>query len=258
MIIANELESLADQIKEEISNSDIKVAPKQEYIRITFSPRKSIFVQPQKTGIMLRLVGSNIELYFKYVFRVLKRRPDNGNDAGSQIQKTWYDVKIKEIIQIIKSISSGNQTYLSVNSSLEDDLENIINDPTIKETEKSEIIKSRIGQGKFRELLITYWCGCSVTGYTDKNMLVASHIKPWSKSNNEERLDKYNGFLLLPNLDKAFDNGLISFNELGKIIISEYLIFPELISINNNMSVELHSHHKKYLEYHRQHIYKYK
>ena len=51
-------------------------------------------------------------------------------------------------------------------------------------------------------------------------MLLASHIKPWRDSNHQERLDKFNGLLLLANLDKAFDLGFISFDDSGKVPIS--------------------------------------
>ena len=52
-------------------------------------------------------------------------------------------------------------------------------------------------------------------------MLKASHIKPWNISDDYERLDEYNGLLLTPNLDAAFDSGLISFDKDGVILISK-------------------------------------
>jgi 5-methylcytosine-specific restriction protein A len=54
-------------------------------------------------------------------------------------------------------------------------------------------------------------------------LLKASHIKPWRDSDNAERLDIYNGLLLIPNLDSAFDKGYISFDDGGKIIISDMI-----------------------------------
>ena len=48
-----------------------------------------------------------------------------------------------------------------------------------------------------------------MSGITSTWILIASHIKPWRVSNNNERLDVYNGLLLLPNLDKLFDKGYI-------------------------------------------------
>ena len=39
----------------------------------------------------------------------------------------------------------------------------------------------------------------------------------------DEKGDVYNGLLLLPNLDKLFDKGYISFNTNGQVIYSKYL-----------------------------------
>ena len=71
-------------------------------------------------------------------------------------------------------------------------------------TEKRQLLKARVGQGDFRKHLIEYWQCCSVTGCSRLDCLMASHIKPWRKSNNQERLDVFNGLLLTPNLDKLF------------------------------------------------------
>ena len=51
-------------------------------------------------------------------------------------------------------------------------------------------------------------------------LLNASHIKPWAVCSDQERLDTFNGFLLSPTYDKAFDNGYISFNDEGIILLS--------------------------------------
>ena len=61
---------------------------------------------------------------------------------------------------------------------------------TLPDTERTALIKSRIGQGIFREKLEKYWRGgCAVTECTLPAVLRASHIKPWRDSSNEERLD---------------------------------------------------------------------
>lgn len=96
---------------------------------------------------------------------------------------------------IIQDIDEFNMTYTEVS-----------------ETEREAIVQSRVGQGKFREDLIRYWGKCAVTGCELIKILKASHIKPWRYSSNIERLDKFNGLLLIPNLDSTFDNGLISFD----------------------------------------------
>jgi predicted restriction endonuclease len=66
---------------------------------------------------------------------------------------------------------------------------------------------------------------------------VASHIKPWRASDNTERLDTYNGLLLLPNLDKAFDLGFITFTERGRIIVSNQLEESGKLGIDSGMRI---------------------
>ena len=129
-------------------------------------------------------------------------------------------------------------------------------------TESLAIIKARTGQGKYRKLLENYWgCRCSVTDTPDSKagtLLVASHIKPWSDSNNKERIDKFNGLLLTPNLDKAFDRGYITFDKSGGIIISSQLNSPLGFGITNELSIpinKLNQKHLEYLDFHRKRIF---
>jgi HNH endonuclease len=136
------------------------------------------------------------------------------------------------------------------------DIQHIIEQPNIENTEKTSLIQSRIGQGKFRDSLIKLWGGCSVTGCTQITLLVASHIKPWNISSNQERLDPYNGFLLLPNLDKAFEQGFVSFDITGRILISNELPEYKLLGISSEMKISIQEQHKSYLEHHHSHVYK--
>jgi HNH endonuclease len=80
---------------------------------------------------------------------------------------------------------------------------------------------------------------CALAGYMATNFLVALHIKPWRAVNDLERLDTFNGILLAPNLDKAFDLGYISFNEHGGIKLSEFIETPEKLGIEHDMKIEL-------------------
>ncbi|MCC6242249.1 MAG: HNH endonuclease, partial [Gemmatimonadaceae bacterium] len=80
----------------------------------------------------------------------------------------------------------------------------------LAETEREQVTKARVGQGQFRERLLSLWRGCAVTGVARPDLVRASHIKPWRMSNNEERLDPSNGLLLLPQYDHLFDAGFIS------------------------------------------------
>lgn len=148
---------------------------------------------------------------------------------------------------------------LSAQMDSEDKLADVSEYLNLSSTEKESIVKSRIGQGQFRQSLINYWSACAVTGCKEHKLLRASHIKPWAKSSATERLSLYNGLLLSPSLDLCFDLGFISFNSLGGIIISDQLNQNDIeaLSINKDMKLSnISPEHEKYLKYHREHIYK--
>jgi hypothetical protein len=86
------------------------------------------------------------------------------------------------------------------------------------------IVKRRIGQGAFRKLL-EYVCGatCCVSGLSNKRLLIASHIVPWSKASSTQKTDANNGLLLSVTWDALFDKGLISFSDDGILLCSDTL-----------------------------------
>lgn len=136
---------------------------------------------------------------------------------------------------------------------IENEVAEIKGSKEISITEKQNLTLSRVGQGKFRKELVEYWSGCSITRLDKVNLLIASHIKPWRKSNNFERLDVFNGLLLLPNYDRLFDKGYINFDEKGKIRISKYLGEDDQVIFNINPEVKLvniDKRHQEYLQYH--------
>lgn len=91
-------------------------------------------------------------------------------------------------------------------------------------TEKEAVVKQRVGQGYFKELLLDkYSCKCALCNITTPSMLVASHIKDWSISTDSEKLDENNGLLLCAHHDALFDKHLISFEDNGSLIISPTL-----------------------------------
>lgn len=125
-------------------------------------------------------------------------------------------------------------------------------------SEKETIIKSRVNQGKFRDGLLQLYPHCCLCGVDDSRFLVASHIKPWSESSGVEKLDLDNGFLMCPNHDSLFDSGYISFSDDGKILISSLLSTNNMNSLNvkSDMKIQLSKGNRKYLNYHRNHIFK--
>lgn len=93
----------------------------------------------------------------------------------------------------------------------------------VSTTDREAIIRARVGQGRFREDLQALELSCRVTGVTTPELLRASHIKPWSVSDNRERLDPNNGLLLAPHVDVLFDRGLLSFESDGTVLVSAKL-----------------------------------
>ena len=127
-------------------------------------------------------------------------------------------------------------------------------------TDVETLRKERRGQEKLRKALDEYWQNqCAVTEVKNRDFLVASHIKPWAQcDSDEERLDVYNALLLSTALDRAFDQGYISFDDEGCILISKALSEEDADSLGivNNMRLRLITpEHKKYLEYHREIIF---
>ena len=103
------------------------------------------------------------------------------------------------------------------------DIQDII-DSDLPSTTRQLLIEARIGQGEFRKAVLANWDhGCAVTGCKTVAALRASHIKPWRKSNDDERLDPENGLPLIATLDALFDRHLISFTNSGRIVISKSL-----------------------------------
>jgi putative restriction endonuclease len=156
-----------------------------------------------------------------------------------------------EVLASIDNIAMGQKSIEDIESKIQ-------SDNTIPETEKHQLVKSRIGQGLFRSRVESIEKACRLTGVTQKNHLIASHIKPWAISNNSERLDGNNGLLLAPHVDHLFDKGYISFEDSGDIIVSPRLDYSVMTSwglLLKNAGLFSHSQ-SIYLAYHRENILK--
>lgn len=129
-----------------------------------------------------------------------------------------------------------------------------------RSTEAERLIIQRVGQDIFRGCLLDYWDGkCAVTGLSITALLKASHIKPWKDCDTDaERLDVFNGLLLAPHLDAAFDKGYITFENNGSITISSFLddLALRILGIDKiPISNGLNQAHWKYLKWHREKIF---
>ena len=142
------------------------------------------------------------------------------------------------------------------------ELRQIQSDPTLTDTEREGLSKSRKGQGKFRKRVCEIEPRCRVTGITNNSShyRIASHIKPWSCSNNQERLDGNNGLLLAPHIDRLFDKGLISFENDGTLLISRRADTESLrlmgVPVDESFNAgDFSQQQQHYLKYHRDRIF---
>ncbi len=154
----------------------------------------------------------------------------------------------------LRSALNKYRDFIVFRSDIHGDIEKIRSDDSIGKTEKQQLINARKGQGKFKDDLITLRGKCAISGAVGKEFIVASHIAPWKSSSNEERLDKFNGLLLIPNFDKLFDRGYISFEDDGKIIVSKELSeeMKSIYGINEQVQIEIFEENRKYLQKHRE------
>jgi hypothetical protein len=129
-----------------------------------------------------------------------------------------------------------------------------------KATEAERLVVQRVGQNLFREGLLDLWEGqCAVTGLAVPALLRASHIKPWADCDTDaERLNVYNGILLAPHLDAAFDRGFITLADDGAIVVSDALDTDAcaILRLDRPLRVRgLADGHRAYLPWHRERVF---
>jgi putative restriction endonuclease len=128
-------------------------------------------------------------------------------------------------------------------------------------TEAECLVVQRVGQDVFRGGLLDYWEGrCAVTGLAVTDLLRASHIKPWAAcATDAERLDVFNGLLLAPHLDVAFDRGYITVADDGAVVVSNLLSDSDREVLGLGMPARvtrLAEGHRAYLPWHRGKVFK--
>lgn len=134
-------------------------------------------------------------------------------------------------------------------------------DNTDRNSQIDKVYQARIGQGKYRDSLLAECPYCPITMVNDERLLIASHIKPWAISNNKEKIDPKNGFILSPLYDKLFDIGFITFTDDKHMLVSDWLSPKnrERLKLQNNkyyQMLPMDEKRKEYLQYHREFVYK--
>ncbi|WP_124949067.1 HNH endonuclease [Sulfuriferula thiophila] len=103
----------------------------------------------------------------------------------------------------------------------------------------------RIKQHFFRRAVLSSYRGrCCMSGLSEPQLLIASHIVPWSKD-KANRLNPSNGLCLSAIHDRAFDKGFITLSDDFRIVVSDELkrrddtFVKEVLLPLNGMLIEL-------------------
>ncbi len=191
--------------------------------------------------------------------------PTNGNGNQKAYLAEISEALFDAIILDSNAKSMELPTYRSLASDFLDNAETAVqkaveNDVALSDTEKDQVIKARKGQGNFRDDLFEVERCCRLTGITNPGLLIASHIKPWRWCTSAaERLDRFNGLLLTPHVDRLFDRGFMSFLDDGGVIISPHLPHDDLVKLGLHERCKVRvgdfrPEQRAYLAYHREEI----
>jgi putative restriction endonuclease len=125
-------------------------------------------------------------------------------------------------------------------------------------TQRSDLLKSRHGQGLFRANVEVNEHSCRISGVLDRRHLWARHIKPWCECEDAEKLDGSNGLLLAPHMAHLFERGYISFSDEGDLLVSQEMnpVVLENWHIHLPLNVgEFRPEQCYYLDYHRREVF---
>lgn len=187
------------------------------------------------------------------------------SDVGTAFSNPWpSDAVGARAVTSLDALHQLVRRAFALSRTLPDELLNRFETETStlpRATEAERMVVQRVGQEVFRAGLIDYWEGrCAITGLSVPALLRASHIKPWSDCDTDgERLDVFNGLLLAPHLDAAFDRGFITVADDGTVIVAPSLddASRQILGLSASLRVTgLVKQHLGYLPWHREKVFK--
>lgn len=128
----------------------------------------------------------------------------NASKLDKQIWDEFYNNWDAALLASETLLANTKHTTIEKLNSI--DLDNL---PT-EGKEKERLVKVRVNQSIFRAIVLaTYNATCCVTGINNLDLLIASHIAPWS-TDEKNRLNPMNGLCLNALHDRAFDKYLMT------------------------------------------------
>ena len=173
-----------------------------------------------------------------------------------RLVRVLTDAKGFEFAVISERVSVSD--FLARGTAIEIDLADIATRHADNPTTREALVAARLGQGKYRAELLARWGEqCAVTGCPVTEVLRASHARPWSDSDDSQRLDPDNGLPLVANLDALFDAGLISFTSTGAMLVSPCLAKEHraMLGVPANLRKRPSPYQAKYLQYHAENVF---
>lgn len=177
----------------------------------------------------------------------------NASKLDLEIWKEFYDHWDKSAFESEKLRAKFS------NKSVEELNEVTLEDIPKLGKERTQLIKVRVNQNFFRSMILaSYNNKCCITGLSNKELLVAAHIRPWGMD-EKNRMNPQNGLSLNALHDRAYEAGLITILPNFKIKISPLLKKGKNKSVQvyftkyENKSIDLPSRFlpdKEFLEYH--------
>lgn len=235
----------------------LDVKANKTWNRVSIRNGESLYFVKRGDGrFIIHLNGNNISRFGDFAVyhwgnaRSVYQRPNKRHEI------TWlidFDILSKTVVAVM-----NKQYELPNDSILEKKIDDIYNNPDLSTYEKSVLAKVRVGHSKFaKEVKKKFGFNCAVKPHLKRN-LIAAHIKPWSTCKDIEKTDLYNGICLSPDIDGLFENGDISFNDYGAILIKDDLTKLELQSygLSGNEKIKIDSEYSKYLNWHRKNKFK--
>jgi len=155
---------------------------------------------------------------------------ENANDGMQKVFKFNWDSLTNPF-----EYAKDNDTKISIK-------ERLIKNPESSGNVYSLVKNRGVAQEIFRDALLdVYERSCAFCSFSFCEALEAAHIIPYSKCNNEQKLDVRNGLLLCANHHKLFDNGYITINDRYKMMyIDPKMKKHKYSAVDKNYSVDMH------------------
>lgn len=133
-----------------------------------------------------------------------------------EFQTNWSELAIESQVAREKLVVRASETSTDTE----------ITEPKDGKTEDTRMARVRLVQSFFRRtVLAVYGSDCAICRISLPEVIIASHIIPWSVD-ERRRADPTNGLALCAFHDKVFDRGLISFDKSFRVMLSERVRTP--------------------------------